>query len=191
MAFTNIGLIDNCEKALNTKTLYGWGTYGSVATDVLINAKSKQYPSRYSLTRKTYLYGQCDGVTRLCDCCGLVKNYFFGGWDKFKYSSEWDKNVSMWKTACGKTYKIDTLPETKGVALFKSGHMGVYAGNGYVYECTLSNDWKKDGVIKSRLNDTDWVEWGYLPIEYVKDNETIRNTIREKLKEIASLIDEL
>ena len=65
---------------------------------------------------------------------------------------------------------IATLPETKGLIVWKKGHVGVYIGNGKVIE----SHGTKYGVIKTSLtktvNDTKWTNWFKCPyIDYVNN----------------------
>jgi nucleoid-associated protein YgaU len=68
---------------------------------------------------------------------------------------------------------IATLPEIKGLIVWKRGHVGVYIGNGEVIEAHGT----KSGVIKTRLigtvNDTGWTQWFKCPfIDYVTENKS-------------------
>lgn len=54
---------------------------------------------------------------------------------------------------------IDTLPEVSGLMVYKSGHVGVYEGGGYVIE---SKSFDK-GTVRSALKDTAWTHWLAVP----------------------------
>jgi len=70
---------------------------------------------------------------------------------------------------CKKKGRIATMPKVPGVLVFKSGHVGVYIGDGTVVEAKGH----KYGVIKSRLSAGGWVNWGYCPwITYSGNAET-------------------
>ena len=65
---------------------------------------------------------------------------------------------------------IDTLPEIVGLALYKSGHAGYYAGNGYAIE------WKgfSYGCVKTKVAGRGWTHWYKLPfIDYGDCNVTV------------------
>ena len=58
---------------------------------------------------------------------------------------------------------IDALPEIVGLALYKSGHVGYYAGGGYAIE------WKgfAYGCVKTKVAGRGWTHWYRLPfIQY-------------------------
>ncbi len=50
---------------------------------------------------------------------------------------------------------MDTMPETPGLAVWKSGHIGVYIGNGEVIEAMGT----KYGVVKTKLEGRGWKAW--------------------------------
>ena len=52
------------------------------------------------------------------------------------------------------------MPEIPGVLVFMDGHVGVYEGNGYVIECTVSCG---GGVVRTALKSRSWVHWGKCP----------------------------
>ena len=51
------------------------------------------------------------------------------------------------------------MPKVAGVLVFKSGHVGVYIGNGKVIEAKGH----AYGVIQSNLSGGGWTKWGYCP----------------------------
>lgn len=73
-------------------------------------------------------------------------------------------------SACKKKGKIATLPEVPGVLVFKTGHVGVYIGGGYVIHAGGHNK----GVVKEKLMvAANWTDWGYCPlINYVTETNT-------------------
>ena len=98
---TSHGLVLNCEKLLNAKTVYMWGCYGQKLTKELIERKTAQYPNRFSAVRREYLRILADeGDWYACDCAGLIKNYFWGGFEnKIIYSSLNDYGTESMKSA--------------------------------------------------------------------------------------------
>ena len=80
-----------------------------------------------------------------------------------------DVNAGMMFSLARVKGGIDTLPERPGVILYcgSSPHVGIYAGNGDVIECTLSA--RGDGVVRTRLGDFGWEYWFECPyISYPK-----------------------
>jgi uncharacterized protein YycO len=59
---------------------------------------------------------------------------------------------------------MDTMPDTPGLAVWKSGHIGVYIGNGKVVEAMGT----KYGVVKTKLAGRGWSAWLQIPyISYI------------------------
>ena len=59
------------------------------------------------------------------------------------------------------------MPELKGLILYKTGHVGVYIGNGKVIECTLGS--RGDGVVETNISAVKWTHWLKLPeITYIQ-----------------------
>ena len=59
---------------------------------------------------------------------------------------------------------MDTMPEIKGLAVWKPGHTGVYIGNGYVVKAMGT----KYGVVKTELAGRGWQGWCQVPsIDYI------------------------
>lgn len=169
MGYTNKGLKEYCESILKETTLYMWGGLMKPITKSYITAKKKQYPDRYSDER-------CDILNNFigrgygCDCVGLIKSYYFGGIGSPKYKADQDHNTNGMLNNAPKKGDIKSLPDVVGVGVYMPGHVGVYIGNGYVIECTLSEF--GDGVVKTKLSDRKWDQWFYVPyIEYEENTE--------------------
>ena len=59
---------------------------------------------------------------------------------------------------------MDTMPDTPGLAVWKSGHIGVYIGNGEVIEAMGT----KYGVVKTKLAGRGWSAWLQVPyVSYI------------------------
>lgn len=140
---------------------YVWGTFGNVLTMDEYASKLAQYPdnvSRYSGFILEHWTGR-----RTVDCVGLIKSY---GWydpdtGAIAYGSNGMEDVGtegMYEAAAVKG-TIDTLPETPGVVVHMSGHVGVYIGDGYVIEAIGT----EGGVVKTRLAGRGWTDWFQCP----------------------------
>lgn len=176
---TNKMLVDFCEAAIKKPSLYMWGTYGRVITRSILDAKIKQYPKNYSEARQKFLLSHIDGKTVGCDCAGLIK---WALWtegninDKIRYDSKTDRNTTGLYNAATIRGPLAVLPEIPGLILYKKGHVGVYLGKGYVAECTLGA--RGDGIVKTKLTDTDWTHWMKIPeIMYVENTTTSKKKI--------------
>ena len=143
---------------------YVWGTFGQTLTESLLESKIRQYPDGVGnyedFIRSKWLGG------RTADCVGLIKGY---GWlDTDSMSIRYGTNGmpdigadTMYRNASVKG-PIGTIPETPGLAVWKSGHIGVYIGNGEVIEAMGTNY----GVVKTQLTDRNWTAW--LEIPYIQ-----------------------
>lgn len=52
-----------------------------------------------------------------------------------------------------------SMPDTPGLAVWKSGHIGVYIGNGEVIEAMDT----RYGVVKTKLQGRGWIHWLEVP----------------------------
>lgn len=162
----NLDLVTYAEQAFNSGWGYVWGTYGNVLTETLFSSKLEQYPDGVgnyeSFIRDNWLRG------RTTDCVGLIKGY---GWlDANTMEIEYGTNGmpdisadSMYKNA-SVSGPMDTMPDVPGIAVWKSGHIGIYVGNGKVIEAMGT----KYGVVKTNLAERSWSAW--LEIPYINYN---------------------
>jgi len=162
----NLDLVAYAEQAFDSGWGYVWGTYGDILTDALLGYKLEQYPDGVgnyeSFIRDNWLGG------RTTDCVGLIKGY---GWlDPKTLEIEYGTNGmpdisadSMYKSAAV-SGPMDTMPDVPGLAVWKSGHIGIYIGNGKVIEAMGT----KYGVVKTNLADRSWSAW--LEIPYINYN---------------------
>lgn len=171
---TNLQLADFVVKAYNAKWVYWYGTYGKKCTKSLYESKKKQYPSHYTSSRTAKYMSQIEEGRWCADCIGLGKafvwsNGVFEGDAKYATNGMPDKSADgMYEYAKSKGLAngpISTLPETPGIAVRMSGHVGYYIGNGYVIE-ERGFDY---GCVKTKLKDRKWLNWYELPgVTYVK-----------------------
>lgn len=163
MAITNKQLIYYANAQLGRP--YWYGTFGQIATSSLLKEKRKQYPSYYDQSKYqvkfTDQYGQ-----RVHDCVGLIKGAVWSNGDpegKPKYNSAQDVSANGLIQRCTETGSIGSIPEIKGLIVWKDHHVGVYIGNGYVIEAR-GHDW---GVVKTKVSERPWEKWGKLPADFV------------------------
>jgi len=146
---------------------YVWGTYGNVLTESLFAYKLRQYPDgvgKYQdFIRANWLN------RRTADCVGLIKGY---GWldassGTIRYGTNGMPDYGanqMYQSAAVKG-PMSTMPEIKGLAVWKSGHIGVYIGGGYVVEAMGT----KYGVVKTKVDGRGWQGWCKVPsITYIE-----------------------
>ena len=140
---------------------YVWGTYGNVLTYAAFASKASQYPDNVAVyadfIRAHWLGG------RTTDCVGLIKGY---GWLNtaamtIDYGTNGMQDVSADGMYANARIKgpISAMPDTPGLAVWHSGHIGVYIGNGEVIEAMGT----KYGVVKTNLADRNWTAWLEVP----------------------------
>lgn len=162
---------------------YWYGTCVYICTKSLLTRKTEQYPTHYGNSRKS-TYEKHIAAKRVCmDCIGMIKGFFWtnggqgvleylnGGAEfKSKYGANGcpDKGANgmlTWLKSKGcKHGNIDTLPEVPGILLFKSGHVGVYIGDGWAVEAQGFST----GVVKTKVSKRPWTEWAFLPASMVQ-----------------------
>lgn len=171
MAKTNSGLVAYAKAQVGKP--YWWGTYGQTADESLYNSKKKQYPSYYTASDFKSQYGK-----RVHDCIGLIKGYLWSDSATAtpKYNSAQDKNASGMYAAAATKGAISSFPKTAGLLVFrgtstsKITHVGVYGGDGYVYEAKGH----AYGVVKTAYKAADWNYWAQCP--YCTDDTTKATT---------------
>ena len=165
---TNTGLLNYAKAQVGLP--YWWGCFGQTASQALLDAKLKQYPSVYK-GDSTY---KSQFGKRVHDCAGLVKGYLWSDTPTSApdYNAAQDLPASgMYAKASGRG-NISSMPEIPGIALYKGDspttihHIGVYGADGYVYEAKGH----AYGVVKTSFKKSEWQYWSYVPfIEYPSD----------------------
>lgn len=157
--FTNEGLVAYCQAMLDYRSPYWYGTFGQIASEDLYIEKKRAYPDQYNKWSKssfTEQYGK-----KVHDCSGLIKGYFMtpGGSSypmaPAKYDSKYDLSSSALEQKATEKGPISTIPEIPGLIVWKSGHVGVYIGNGMVIE----ERGHTYGTVKTRVSERPWEKW--------------------------------
>lgn len=173
MALTNIGLLENTIKCYKHSNYYIYGTFGQRLTSSLVEAKIKQYPSFYrNSTRIRNAKNAVGKYDYAYDCVGLIKCYLFGGFGNVKYNSKYDLSANGMYNKCTEKGKISSIPNIKGLLVWMDGHIGVYDGEKYTYECTVSGGTFR--IIKTVAKTRGWTNWGkcaYIKYEDDKKEE--------------------
>lgn len=165
---TNLDLVTYAVNAFNSGWGYVWGTYGEVLTDSLFAYKLEQYPDGVG-DYEDYIRNHWLGG-RTTDCVGLIKGYGWFNTDTktIEYGTNGMPDVGadgMYNAATVKG-SMDTMPDIPGLAVWKSGHIGVYIGNGEVIEAMGT----KYGVVKTKLEGRGWKAWLEIPyISYIAE----------------------
>lgn len=173
--FTGKQLAEYCEEMFRHKDhwAYWYGTYGNQCTLKKYESKKKQYPEHYGSSRKSGYMKDIEKGRRCADCVGMIKSFFWTG-GKYdtdpKYGTNHcpDKSANGMIAYCKKTGDIKNIPEIPGIVVWKSGHIGVYVGNGYTIEMNgFDND-----CMKKKKKDWKWTKWGMLPDSMISYDDT-------------------
>ena len=140
---------------------YVWGTYGQVLTPELFQYKLTQYPEGVG-QYADFIHNNWLGK-HTADCVGLIKGYGWLNADtmEIEYGTNGMPDIGANQMYYNATRKgtIDTIPEVPGLAVWKSGHIGVYIGDGQVIEAMGT----KYGVVKTQLQGRGWTHWLEIP----------------------------
>lgn len=156
------GLARFAEKCAAVNTPYIYATYGAILTERKLAEVKKLYPERMS--DKRYQYARTHYVGKQTeDCYGLVKRYRWTGGDEEnpaitdppKYDSRTDVNADTAYQKANVKGTIRTIPEVRGLIVWKKGHVGVYLGNGLVAEARGFDF----GTVISKLSDRPFTHW--------------------------------
>ncbi len=167
MSYTNSGLVSHCKKALELNTRYMWGGLFREVTADYVSRLAAQYPNQYSTVRKATLNGLTGKGYYGCDCVGLVKSYYFGGFGTAAnakgYEVSKDYSVGSMYSAAKTKGRIADMPQKAGILVMTEnlGHVGVYVGDGKVIECTLRGS--LDGVVETDFGAVAWAYWCQCP----------------------------
>lgn len=159
-------LVRYAENAWRSGWGYVWGSFGNVLTESEFAYKLRQYPDgvgRYQNFIEANWLGR-----RTADCVGLIKGYGWldAGSMTIRYGTNGMPDIgadAMYQRASVKG-PISTIPEVPGLAVWRSGHIGVYIGNGQVIEAMGT----KYGVVRTQMaerNFTHWLEIPYIHYE--------------------------
>ena len=152
---TGQGLTDFATGKIGTPYVYA--AKGKILTQAQIDQWSKQYPSVFTAS---YIAKAQKFIGKACtDCSGLISWYTGKVLGSAQLYSQAQKRIPIAQLA--------SMPV--GTILWKSGHVGVYIGNGYCIEAKGINY----GTIKSKTSATAW-KYGLL-MSYVdyEDNAAV------------------
>ena len=175
--FTNLGLVKYAEAMLNYMSPYWYGTWGNICSEQLYQEKRLQYPANYDKWSKSSFVEQYG--RKVHDCIGLIKGYLMNptidadGYvteptTPSKYNSKYDISADMLEARATVKGDISSIPEIKGLIVWKKGHVGIYVGNGYVIE----ERGHTYGTVKTQISDRPWTKWLKHPdIQYIEEPE--------------------
>lgn len=180
--------------AKNHKTLYVMGCFGAPMT----SANKKRYCENHTYNKqaaRTKMIQAASADTFGFDCVNLIKGILWGwngdkkktyGGAKYNVNGVPDTNADGMIKLC-KNVTTDFSKIEVGEAVWCSGHIGVYIGNGLAIECTPA--WKNKVQItavknigtKSGYNARKWTKHGKLPwIDYDVEETPKKTTSAKK-----------
>lgn len=137
-----------------------WGYI--INTAGILWTQTKQNATTSDAAKK---YGQQWVGRYVADCSGLFSWAFdqLGGYMYHGSNTMWNKYcTAQGKLRSGKRADGKTLKPGTAVFVLKNGsdrsHVGLYIGNGEVIEASST----QTGVIKSKISNSKWAEWGEL-----------------------------
>ena len=167
--------VEACKRLVGMPYWYGTCIYPCSRS--LLASKKDQYPTHYRESRMHKYESDCEKHLLCMDCVGMIKGFFWcGGLDPIlsylngasslprKYGRGIpDKSANSLGPWCkrkgAQAVDIDSIPDVPGIIVHKTGHVGVYVGNGEVVEAR-GFDY---GVVKTKLKERPWEDWFYLP----------------------------
>lgn len=172
--YTNIGLVEHAKMALKERWGYVYGTFGSVLTEQLLKDKLKQYPSNV-VAYESFIRANWMGKM-VTDCVGLIKSYLWWNGVKAVYSSLYDVSANGMYERAKEKGPISTMPEIPGLCVWRTGHIGVYIGNGEVIEARGT----KYGVVKTKIKERTFTHW--LKCPFIIYEEPIKEEPKPKVE---------
>lgn len=180
--------------ANNYKTLYVMGCFGAPmnASNKKRYTKNHEYNTREARTK---MINTASSDTFGFDCVNLIKGILWGwsgdasksyGGAKYKSNGVVDVNANSMIALCSDV-TTDFSHIEVGEAVWCTGHIGVYVGDGLAIECTPA--WKNKVQItavknigtKSGYNARTWTKHGKLPyIEYDATDVPKKTTVKKK-----------
>jgi len=167
---TNQELVQAFQGYVKDKWGYVYGGQGELYTEALAkkytsagrNVPSGRNEATYFIKDCAKWYGH-----RVADCSGGIV-YTIQQYDK----TFTDRTANTFKSQFTKGGTISTIPEIPGLAVWRSGHIGVYEGNGNVLEFR-GTDY---GCVRTKLSERNFTRWGMIKgVEYIT-SETSKPT---------------
>lgn len=169
-----VDLIAKFQYALDNNWGYIWGKAGVLWTKALQDQLNKTTDEDRKYGRK---YGSKWIGHYVADCSGLFSWAFkqLGGYMYHGSNTMWLQyctskgSLKNGKRTDGKELKPGTAVFTYNSEKKNRGHVGLYIGNGDVIEAQGT----QAGVVKSKITNSKWVEWGELKgVDYVNGHNS-------------------
>ena len=176
-AVKNTDIVKYFQKAVKEKWGYVWGLNGQLYTQAMADKfkKTKQSTSKWR-SPETYWTEDCKRwIGKMAaDCSGGI----VGAIKSIKPSYS-DRAADKFKSQFVESGKINTIPEIPGLAVWRSGHIGIYEGNGYVLEFRGT----EYGAVRTKLSERNFTHWGKIKdVVYPADTSKWKVTRLLKMK---------
>ncbi len=149
-------LVNFVINAKNNGWGYVFGAQGQLYTKELAELwASKKRSGRdyeYFVVRCAKWFGRT-----VVDCSGLIIEAF-----RSQIPGYGDKSANTLFSKCVQTGMLNTIPETPGLCVWRSGHIGMYIGNGEVVEAGGTNIGVVVSELKAPATTKKWTNWGKL-----------------------------
>lgn len=117
------------------------------------------------------------------DGSDLITSYLMGGMRHYQWQSELDYDGETLYAKASNHGPIESLPEKRGVCLYRDGQVGIYIGKGRV----VWNKKEREGqvrVVQEKVDREKWTQWFLCPgIEYEEVDESNGMVVEEQEKE--------
>jgi peptidoglycan hydrolase-like protein with peptidoglycan-binding domain len=138
----------------------GWGYVYSGQGELYTPALAQEWGSE-ARAGKSYDYyvNQCSRWfgKNVVDCSGLIVQGF-----RSKYANYQDQTSGTLYSQCNKKGAIASIPETPGLCVWRSGHIGLYIGSGNVVESAGTNIGVVISALAAPASGKAWTNWGML-----------------------------
>lgn len=168
---TNIGLVEHAKQKLGTNYVYGMK--GAVMTQANYDYLFNLYGSDY-----VWISDERKVGTLCVDCSGLISWY-----------TGILRGSANYKSVAIEAYDISTIDTAPaGVAVWRSGHIGIYIGNGEIIEAMGS----AYGVVLTKVSERDFTHWFYITdIIYTEEDEDMtQETFNEMFAEMRTSLQD-
>ena len=179
----NLDLAEWCKNANKNGWGYVYGAYGQICTTAFLDQQAASWPGANEAGGPMRTVGEKWLGKRVTDCIGLIKSYAWynpnDGSIKPGANGFTDCSAdSIWGMV-SESGDISSIPEVPGLAVWQSGHIGVYIGNGEVVEAMGT----AYGVVKTKVAGRGWSKWLKIPnIQYVKKQDATQKPKKESDK---------
>lgn len=163
--YTNVGLVVHCKATLGTNYVYGMKN--AVMTLEKYNELFDDWGSNYVWVSDVSKVG-----TVCVDCSGLISSY-----------TKFTRNSAGYKSSAAVVHDISTIDDAPiGAAVWRSGHIGVYIGDGYIIEARGS----AFGCVMTKVSERDFTHWFEIAdIIYTEEDEDMtKETFAELFAEM-------